>query len=90
MSFKKERANGHGHYTISANYRGREITVSTMNSQTWDWLDDNSDKEESGSKALLFQYDTRTVGSNSRRRDGKGMDAETHDADGVISFIPGL
>lgn len=41
-----ERAKGDGHYIISANYRGREITVLTNNSEAWDWLDDDNNMKK--------------------------------------------
>ena len=41
-----ERSNGYGTYIISSNYRGKEIKVITHNSEAFDWLDDDSNKEK--------------------------------------------
>ena len=40
------RANGYGQYYIHANYKGVNITVHTTDSETWDWLEDDSNKEK--------------------------------------------
>lgn len=33
------RANGYGHYIIKANYRGKDISVSTIDSEAFDYLE---------------------------------------------------
>lgn len=40
-----KRLNGYGQYQIEANYRGKNISVHTTNSECFDWLDDDSNKE---------------------------------------------
>ncbi|MDK7375981.1 MULTISPECIES: hypothetical protein [Weeksella] len=40
-----ERASGYGSYIIVANYKGKKIRVFTHNSECYDWLDDDSNKE---------------------------------------------
>jgi hypothetical protein len=40
------RANGYGHYCLSAYYKGKQIEVSTTNSECFDWLNDDSNKEK--------------------------------------------
>lgn len=41
-----EKTGGYGHYIISATYRGKNIRVHTTDSECYDWLDDDSDKEK--------------------------------------------
>lgn len=45
VNLEIRRAGGYGQYIISANYRGKEINVHTTNSECYDWLDDESNKE---------------------------------------------
>lgn len=40
------KGNGYGQYQIIANYKGRHIKVHTTNSECYDWLDDDSNKEK--------------------------------------------
>ena len=37
------RANGYGSYYITANYKGKQITAHTDDSECFDWLNDDSD-----------------------------------------------
>ena len=46
MRFTMERANGYGQYYIEAYYRGKIIKAHTTDSEAWDWLDDDSNKEK--------------------------------------------
>jgi hypothetical protein len=39
------RGNGYGQYCITANYRGKQIKVHTTNSECYDWLNDDTNKE---------------------------------------------
>lgn len=57
VAFTMERAGYYGHYVINANYRGKEIRVITTNSEAWDWLDDDSDKEkhQAARRACYFE-----------------------------------
>lgn len=41
-----ERGNSYGHYFISAFYKNKRVTASTTDSEAWDWLDDDSNKEK--------------------------------------------
>lgn len=40
------QGNGYGHYIINATYRGKDITAHTNDSEAWDWIDDDSNKEK--------------------------------------------
>ncbi len=40
------RKSGYGHYQINAMYKGKEIKVTTTNSECFDWLNDDSNKEK--------------------------------------------
>ena len=46
VKFSMEPANGYGQYFINAIYRGKALKIHTTNSQAWDWLDDDSNKEK--------------------------------------------
>lgn len=39
------KANGYGQYYLNANYKGKQINVHTTNSECFDWLNDDSNKE---------------------------------------------
>ena len=39
------RSTAYGHYTIQSTYRGKNLTALTTDSQAFDYLDDDSDKE---------------------------------------------
>jgi len=41
-----KRGNGYGQYIVSAQYRGKHIEVNTTDSECFDWIDDNSNKEK--------------------------------------------
>lgn len=38
--------NGYGQYTVSANYKGKDIKVHTTDSECFDWLEDTSNKRK--------------------------------------------
>ena len=40
-----KRGNGYGSYIISAHYRGKDIKAHTNDSECFDWLNDDSNKE---------------------------------------------
>lgn len=40
------RSTGYGHYTIHATYRGKNLTALTTDSEAFDYLDDDSDREK--------------------------------------------
>jgi hypothetical protein len=40
------RANGYGQYYITANYKGKKIKAYTTDSECFDWLNDDSNKEK--------------------------------------------
>lgn len=46
IEFSVSHTHSYGRYIIDANYRGKHIRVSTTDSEAWDWLDDDSDKEK--------------------------------------------
>jgi hypothetical protein len=46
VNFEMVRGNGYGQYVIIATYRGKKIKVHTTDSETWDWIDDDSNKEK--------------------------------------------
>lgn len=39
------RGNGYGQYYVHAKYRGKNIKAHTTDSEMWDWLNDDSNKE---------------------------------------------
>ena len=45
IRFTMERGSGYGQYWIRGIYRGKALRVHTTNSEAWDYLDDDSDKE---------------------------------------------
>lgn len=45
IKFTMERGNGYGQYIIRGSYKGKEIKAHTTDSEAWDWLNDDSDKE---------------------------------------------
>lgn len=55
---------GRGQYTISAMYKGEQINVHSTDSETYDWLNDDSNKEKhqdakrSAYSAIVRQYET--------------------------------
>ena len=52
------RANGYGQYYLTANYKGKQIKVHTTNSECFDWLNDDSNKEK---HPEAKQYAYRTI-----------------------------
>lgn len=40
------RASGYGQYVVSARYCGKQINAHTTDSEIFDWLNDNSNKEK--------------------------------------------
>lgn len=45
VNMTMSRASGYGHYIVSATYRGKQINAHTTDSEAWDWLDDDTDKQ---------------------------------------------
>lgn len=46
VNFTMRRGNGYGQYIIEAHYRGKDIKVHTTDSEAWDWINDDSNKEK--------------------------------------------
>lgn len=46
VAFTMTRGNGYGQYIIQATYRGQQVKVHTTDSEAWDYLDDESNKEK--------------------------------------------
>lgn len=46
VEFQMTRGNGYGQYIISAHYRGKDIVAHTTDSEAWDWINDESNKEK--------------------------------------------
>ncbi len=47
VSFYMKRAGGYGQYKIIAdNYKGKRIEVHTTDSEAWDYINDDSNKEK--------------------------------------------
>jgi hypothetical protein len=46
VNLEISRGNGYGQYIITATYRGKEVKVRTTNSECFDWLNDDSNKEK--------------------------------------------
>ncbi len=46
VNFEMRRGNGYGQYVIEARYRGQNIKVRTTDSEAWDWINDDSNKEK--------------------------------------------
>lgn len=40
------KTSGYGQYIVSATYRGKDIKVHTTDSEIFDWLDDDGNKEK--------------------------------------------
>ena len=38
--------NGYGHYIIKGSYKGKDIKVSTTDSEAWDWFNDESNPKK--------------------------------------------
>lgn len=46
VKFEMARGNGYGQYYILATYKGKAIKVHTTDSEAWDYLNDDSNKEK--------------------------------------------
>lgn len=46
VNFEMKRGNGYGQYVIEARYKGKDIKAYTNDSEAWDWINDDSDKEK--------------------------------------------
>lgn len=46
VNFTMEIGNGYGQYVIKTTYKGKEIVAHTTDSEAWDYLNDDSDKEK--------------------------------------------
>ena len=44
VRLKIARGNGYGQYIVSAIYKGKQVSAHTTDSETFDWLNDDSDK----------------------------------------------
>lgn len=41
-----KRGNGYGQYVIEAHYKGKDIKAYTTDSEAWDWINDDNNKEK--------------------------------------------
>lgn len=46
VNFEMKRGNGYGQYVIEGNYKKKNIKVHSTCSQSFDWLNDDSNKEK--------------------------------------------
>jgi hypothetical protein len=46
VQFNMKRGCGYGQYLIEGTYRGKSITVHTTDSEAWDYIGDDSNKEK--------------------------------------------
>ena len=46
VNFEMRKGNGYGQYVIEARYRGQNIKVRPTDSEAWDWINDDSNKEK--------------------------------------------
>lgn len=46
VNFEMRRGNGYGQYVIEATYRGKKIVAHTTDSEAWDWLNDEGQKNK--------------------------------------------
>ena len=46
VEFQMYRGKGYGQYIIKANYKGKDVVAHTTDSEAWDYLNDDSDKEK--------------------------------------------
>lgn len=46
VSLEIKRSSGYGQYIIEATYKGKDIRVRTNDSECYDWLNDESNKEK--------------------------------------------
>lgn len=45
VNLEISRLSGYGQYLITANYKGKEVKAHTTDSECYDWLEDDSNKE---------------------------------------------
>jgi hypothetical protein len=45
VNLEISRGNGYGQYIVSATYRGKQIQAHTTDSEAFDWLNDDSNRE---------------------------------------------
>lgn len=46
VNLEISKTNGYGQYIIKANYKGEQVKAHTTDSECFDWLNDDSDKEK--------------------------------------------
>lgn len=46
VEFHMSRGNGYGQYLIHAKYKGKQMVIHTTDSEAWDYIDDDSNKEK--------------------------------------------
>lgn len=46
VEFHMTRGNGYGQYYIHSTYKGKVLKIHTTNSEAWDWIDDDTNKEK--------------------------------------------
>ena len=46
VKFTMEKLSGYGQYIIQGTYKGKDIKVSTTDSEAWDWLCDDSNPKK--------------------------------------------
>jgi hypothetical protein len=46
VNLKIQRGSGYGQYIITATYKGKEVKAHTTDSEAYDWLNDDSNKEK--------------------------------------------
>lgn len=69
IRFSMRHGNGYGQYIIEANYRSTKIVAHTNDSEAWDYLDDDSNKEKHNNARrhcymrICQQYQYETFGS---------------------------
>lgn len=51
------RLSGYGQYLLTAKYKGKDIKVRTTNSECFDWLEDDENKEKH-QDAKRYAYNT--------------------------------
>lgn len=69
VKFSICQASGYGHYIIEATYRGKKIKAHTNDSEAWDYIEDDSNKEKYNDARrhcymrITQQYNYETLGS---------------------------
>ena len=46
VEFNMSRGNGYGQYLIHAKYKGKDVVAHTTDSEAWDYLNDDSNREK--------------------------------------------